>query len=112
MAVIYPHFLQTILAGHDRMESGIAYPFFDSACACYEALRAVRLDGLETVRAIEKYGLTEYGYRKCLAAFNRSGVAGLIGLESGQLTEELSVEAERMVFVLKAARPWIPTAKM
>ncbi|MBW2615651.1 MAG: transposase [Deltaproteobacteria bacterium] len=112
MAVIYPHFLQAILAVHDRMESGIAYPFFDSACACYEALRAVRLDGLETVRAIEKYGLTEYWYRKCLAAFNRSGVAGLIGLESGQLTEELSVEAERMVFVLKAARPWIPATKM
>ena len=87
MAVIYPHFLQTILAVNDRMGSGIAYPFFDSACACYEALRAVRLGGLELVRAIEKYGLTEYGYRKGLAAFNRSGVAGLIGLESGWLTE-------------------------
>ncbi|KKK78598.1 hypothetical protein LCGC14_2841970, partial [marine sediment metagenome] len=33
-------------------------------------------------------------------------------LESGQLTEKLSVEAERMVFVLKAARPWIPATKM
>jgi len=88
MAVIYPHFLQTILAVHDRMHSGMSYPFFDSACACYEALRAVRLEGLEMARAIEKYGLTEYGYRKALAAFNSSGVAGLIGLESGLLTEE------------------------
>ncbi len=54
MAVIYPHFLQSILTVHDRMESGIAYPFFDSACACYEALRAVRVDGLETLRTIGK----------------------------------------------------------
>ena len=112
MAVIYPHFLSTILAAHYRIHSGMAYPFFDPACARYEAMRAVRLEGLETIRAIDKYGLSEYGYRKALLAFSRSGVAGLIGLESECLTEELSSEAERMVFVLKEARPWIPATKM
>ncbi len=101
MAVIYPHFLSTILAVHERIRSGVAYPFFDSACARYEALRAVQLEGLEASRAIEKYGLTDYGYRKALNAFTAGGVAGLIGLDSERLTEELSVEAERMVFVLK-----------
>ena len=112
MAVIYPHFLRTILAVHDRIRSGVAYPFFDCACAHYEALRAVQLEGWEAPRAIEKYGLTEYGYRKALSAFTSGGVAGLIGLDSQRLIEELSVESERMVFVLKEARPWIPATKM
>jgi len=31
----------------------------------------------------------------------------LIGIESQQLTEDLPLEVERMVFVLKKARPWI-----
>ena len=112
MAIIYPHFLRTILAVHDRSRTGVAYPFFDPACTHYEALRAVQLDGWEVSHAIEEYGLTEYGYRKALAAFTTAGVAGLIGLDSQRLTEELSVEAERMVFVLKEARPWIPATKM
>ena len=112
MAVIYPHFLRSILAVHDRARAGVAYPFFDPACAHYEALRAVQLDGWEVSHAIEKYGLTDYGYRKALGAFATAGVAGLIGLDSQRLTEELSVEAERMVFVLKQARPWIPATKM
>ena len=112
MAVIYSHFLRTILAVHERIHSGIAYPYFDSACARYEALRAVRLEGMAPAGVIDTYGLTEYGYRKALAAFNTSGVAGLIGLDSERLTEELSVELERMVFVLKHARPWIPATKM
>ncbi len=72
----------------------------------------MQLEGWETSRAIEKHGLTEYGHRKALSAFTAGGVAGLIGLDSERLTEELSVEAERMVFVLKEARPWIPATKM
>ena len=112
MAVIYPHFLSTTLDAHDRIQTGIAYPFFDPACVRYEALRSVQLEGLEMATAIENYGLSEYGYRKALSAFSHYGVAGLIGLDSDRLTEELSVAAERMVFVFKEARPWIPATKM
>ena len=112
MAVIYPRFLRNILAVHDRIHSGAAYPYFDSACVYYEALRAVQLEGLATSGTIDTYRLTEYGYRKALAAFNTSGVAGLIGLDSERLIEELPVKLERMVFVLKQARPWIPATKM
>ena len=32
MAVIYPHFLQTILGVHENLLNQIPYPFFDSAC--------------------------------------------------------------------------------
>ena len=45
-------------------------------------------------------------------AFGSFGVAGLIGLGSKQLREDLPVEVERKVYVLKAARPWIPATKM
>ena len=112
MAVICSHLLKTILAVHDRIHGGMVYPYFDPACAYYEALRAVRLEGMTATGIIDNYGLTEYGYRKALAAFNTNGVAGLIGLDSERLTEQLPVELERMVFVLKQARPWIPATKM
>ena len=36
----------------------------------------------------------------------------MVGIESQQLTEDLPLEVERMVFVLKKARPWIPATKM
>ncbi len=61
---------------------------------------------------IEKFGLTDYAYNKAYQAFFKSGTIGLIGLDSLQLIEELPVEIERRVFVLKATRAWIPATKM
>jgi hypothetical protein len=112
MAIIYPHFLQSILDIHDNIHNNISYPFFDSACICYEALRSVYVESKDMQTAIKDYGLTEYAWRKSLSAFRQYGVAGLIGLESKRIIEDLSVEAERMVFVLKKARPWLPATKM
>ncbi len=112
MAVISSHFLRTVLAVHDNLRSGTPYPFFDPACIRYEALRSVLFDGAGPDAPATLYGLTEYAYRKSLKAFRRHGTAGLIGLGSKRLTEELPVEAERMVYVLKTARPWIPATKM
>jgi hypothetical protein len=56
--------------------------------------------------------LTEYAYRKTLSAFQQYGTAALIGIDSQQLTEPFPLEVERMVFVLKKARAWIPATKM
>jgi hypothetical protein len=112
MAVIYPHFLRTILEVHDNLHNQIPYPFFDSACIRYEALRSVMVEGSSIQTVIEKYGLTEYTYRKSFSAFQNYGTPGLIGIDSQQLTEQLSVEVERMAFVLKKARAWIPATKM
>jgi len=112
MAVIYPHFLQTTLDVHENLQNQIPYPFFDNACIRYEALRCALVDGAIMQTVIENYGLTEYAYRKSLSAFHQYGTAGLIGLDSQQLTEDLPLEVERMVFVLKKARPWIPATKM
>ena len=112
MAVIYPHFLQSILNVHENLGNQIPYPFFDNACIRYEALRSVLLDGSTIQTVIEKYGLTEYVYRKSLSAFQQYGTAGLIGIDSQQLTEDLPLVVERMIFVLKKARPWIPATKM
>jgi hypothetical protein len=112
MAVIYPHFLQSILKVHENLHHNIAYPFFDPACIYYEALRSVSVDGDGIQSVIQKYGLTEYTYRKSSLAFQQYGTAGLIGLDSHQVIEDLPVEVERMVFVLKKARPWIPATKM
>ena len=112
MAVIYPHLLHSILQVHQNLLGDIPYPFFDPACLRYEALRSVAIEHTELKPALQHYGLTEYAYRKSLAAFQQHGVAGLIGLESVKLVEQLPVEAERMVFVLKQARPWIPATKM
>ncbi|MGA1825086.1 MAG: hypothetical protein ACMUIP_10540 [bacterium] len=108
MAVIYPHFLQSILKVHENLHNNIAYPFFDPACVYYEALRSVTVDGARLQSVIEKYGLTDYTYRKSLLAFQRYGSVGLIGLDSHQVTEDLPIEVERKIFVLKKARPWIP----
>ena len=112
MAIIYPYFLQTILKVHENLQNKIPYPFFDSACVRYEALRTVLVEGGNIQTVLEKLGLTEYGYRKCISAFQKYGTAGLIGLDSYQLTETIPVEVERMVFVLKKARLWIPATKM
>ncbi len=112
MATIYPYFLVSILRVHDALQQSVGYPFFDPACRCYEALRAVHREHLPIEAALDRYGLTEYGYRKGLQAFFRVGCAGLIGLDSRQLLEPLPVEVERKVFVLKSARPWIPATKM
>lgn len=112
MAVIYPHFLQSILKVHENLHNNIAYPFFDPACVYYEALRSVTVDGARLQSVIEKYGLTDYTYRKSLLAFQRYGSVGLIGLDSHQVTEDLPIEVERKIFVLKKARPWIPATKM
>jgi hypothetical protein len=112
MAVIYPHFLRTILEVHDNIQNQMPYPFFDLACIRYEALRSVMLDGTNVQKTIDQYGLTEYAYRKCFSAFQEYGTAGLIGLDSYQLTEDLSLDVERMIFVLKKCRPWIPATKM
>jgi hypothetical protein len=112
MAVIYPYFLRSILNVHENIHNKIPYPFFDNACIHYEALRSVLVDGNNIQTVIDQFALTEYAYRKSLAAFHRFGTAGLIGLDSKQLTEHLPIEVERKVFVLKKARAWIPATKM
>ncbi len=112
MAVIYPRFLQTTLKVYEHLQQNIPYPFFDSSCIRYEALRSCLLDKNPIQAVIQKYGLSEYEYRRNLVAFQRFGVAGLIGLNSKQLIEEIPLEVERMVFVLKKARSWIPATKM
>jgi len=112
MAVIYPRFLQVILNVHENIQNQIPYPFFDNACIRYEALRSVLVDGTNIQTIIDKSGLTEYAYRKSYSAFHQYGIPGLIGIDSKQLTEDLPIEVERMVFVLKKARPWIPATKM
>lgn len=112
MAIIYPHFLRTILDIHEKISNQIPYPFFDQACIRYEALRDHWTDSGSMEKVTQKYGLTEYEFRKSLSAFQRCGTAGLIGLDSKQLTEELATVVERKVFVLKNARRWIPATKM
>jgi hypothetical protein len=112
MAVIYPHFLKSLIDVHINIQNQIPYPFFDNACIYYEALRTVHADGKNIQMSLQKYGLTEYAYQKKYTAFQKHGVAGLIGDDSKQLTEKLPVKSERMIFVLKKARPWIPATKM
>ena len=89
MAVIYPRFLQAILNVHENIHNQIPYPFFDNACIRYEALRSVLVDGTNIQTIIDKYALTEYAYRKSYSAFHQYGTAGLIGIDSKQLTEDL-----------------------
>ena len=112
MAIIHPHFLRSILDINEKISNHIPYPFFDPACTRYEALRAYWIDCDTIEKVTQKYGLTEYEFRKSLSAFKQRGTAGLIGLASKQLTEELAIEVQRKVFVLKNARPWIPATKM
>lgn len=100
MAVIYPYFLRSILNVHNNIQDQISYPFFDPACKRYEALRSVFVDGLNYRQAMDKFGLTEYGYAKSQEAFQVYGVVGLIGLDSKHFTEDFPNEVERMVFVL------------
>ena len=112
MAIIYPHFLKTIISVHDSLGQNIPYPFFDMACVRYEALRAVSHEKKDPETVLAKFGLTEYEFRKSRSAFRKHGTAGLVGVDSKKLVEAFPTEAERMVFVLKSARPWIPATKM
>ena len=112
MAIIYPHFLRKITSVHDNLGQDIPYPFFDPACVRYEVLRAVLHQKEEPKIAIAKFGITEYEFRKSRFEFLRHGTAGLIGTDSKKILEDFPAEAERMVFVLKSARPWIPATKM
>lgn len=112
MAIIFPHFLRTIISVHDNLNQNIPYPFFDPACVRYEALRAVSYDMEYPETVISKFGITEYEFRKSRSAFFRHGTAGLVGLDSKKIIEDFPTEVERMIFVLKSARPWIPATKM
>lgn len=112
MSVIYPFFLSEILQVHQNISEQIAYPFFDPACIKYEALRAVAVDNLNTNSAINKFGISEHEYKKARQSFYKNGTYGLIGNNAKQLTEPLDVEIERMVYVLKKARPEFPATKM
>jgi len=112
MAVIYNQFLRGILTTHDLLTANIAYPFFDLTCRQYEAIRAALVEKNNLDNVFEKFGITEYQYRKALAAFREGGVAGLIVNSFPKLTEPFDLEAERMIYVLKAARPDIPATKM
>lgn len=112
MAIIYNPFLRDILNTHDLLNHNTKYPFFDPACRRYEAIRAALNDKKPLVSVFEKFGITEYQYRLALAAFREGGVHRLIGLSFPKLTEPIDKKAERMVFVLKNARPWLPATKM
>lgn len=112
MAVIFNQFLREILNTHETIYQNTAYPFFDRACRYYEAIRAVFVDQANLTNVFEKFGITEYQYRKALTAFRDGGTVKLIGIAYPQLTEPLDSVAERMVYVLKKARPSIPATKM
>lgn len=112
MTVIYSPFLREILNTHDLLAQNTSYPFFDPACRRYEAIRSALVDRKPLSSIFETLGITEYQYRQALAAFRKGGVTSLIGTSLPQLTEPLDIETERMVYVLKKARPWIPATKM
>lgn len=112
MAVIYNPFLRDILNTHDAINNNVAYPFFDPACRYYEAIRAVFVNKMKLSAVYEKFGITEYQYRKALSSFFNGGVAQLIGIAFPQFIEPFDLETERMVYVLKKARSSIPATKM
>ena len=112
MAVICNPFLRKILDTHEAIHHNTLYPFFDQACRYYEAIRAVLVNQTNLSAVFEKFGITEYQYRKALASFRNGGVAKLIGIAYPRLTEPFDMEAERMIYVLKKARPSIPATKM
>jgi hypothetical protein len=112
MAVIISGFLHHLLNVHDNIKDQMSYPFFDTSCVYYEALRSVMVDKEDKNAVLEKYGLTEYGFRKSIVAFQRYGLAGLITLGFKQITEEFPIDIERMIVVLKHARCFIPATKM
>ena len=76
MTIIFNPFLREILKTHELLINNVAYPFFDSACRQYEAIRAGMVDKNPLSEVFEKYGLTEYHYRKALTAFRKGGVNG------------------------------------
>ncbi|MFZ7111911.1 MAG: hypothetical protein ACOWYE_09535, partial [Desulfatiglandales bacterium] len=112
MAIIYGSFLREIIDTYNLLSQNTPYPFFDPACRRYEAIRAAWVDRKTLSSVFEIFGITEYQYRQALSAFRNGGPANLIGLSFPNLTEPLDLEAERMIYVLKKARPWIPATKM
>ena len=112
MAVIYSSFLREIINTHNLLAQNAAYPFFDPACLRYEAIRSAWVDQKPLSQIFDSLGITEYQYRQALGAFRKGGVANLIGLSVPKLIEPLPTEAERMIYVLKKARPSIPATKM
>lgn len=112
MAAICTPFLREILNTCNLLSQNTSYPFFDPACRRYEALRAAWVDRKSLSTVFETFGMTEYKYRQALAAFRKGRTAGLIGLSFPKLVEPLDPEAERMIYLLKTARPWIPATKM
>lgn len=112
MPIISSRLLSDILNVHENLQNKLEYPYFDPACVRYEALRRVTIDRVVVDRTLDKFGLTNYEYRKSLSAFKKYGVAGLIGINAQQLLEPFSLKSERMVFVMKMARPNLPATKM
>ena len=99
-------------SGESRVSQGMQYPFFDPACRKYEAIRAVEVDGLSVEEAFGRFGLTLYEWRRSRVRFAVHGLSGLIGLKFDALVEPLALEIERMVFVIRQARPTFPATKM
>ena len=112
MPIISTKFLIHVIEIHENIQNNINYPFFDPACVRYEALRCVFIDGESIDNASEKFGLSNYEFRKAKIAFNNHGVAGLIGININELIESFPLQTERMVFVLKMARKNFPATKM
>ena len=112
MAIIYNPFLQKILSIHDNITGNTGYPFFDPACQLYEALRAVMIDQKPLSSVLDKFAISNYQYKQAASVFKKGGVLCLIGLAFDELVRPFPNDAERMIFVLKKARPWIPATKM
>jgi len=112
VANIYNPFLQTIFNVHDSISENTSYPFFDPACRLYEALREVMIDQKPLASVLDKFAISNYQYKQATSAFKKGGVVSLIGLAYDQLVNPFPSDAERMIFVLKKARPWIPATKM
>ena len=112
MAIICNPFLQKILSIHDNITGNTGYPFFDPACQLYEALRAVMIDQKPLSSVLDKFAISNYQYKQAASVFKKGGVLCLIGLAFDELVRPFPNDAERMIFVLKKARPWIPATKM
>jgi hypothetical protein len=112
MAIIHNPFLRDLLDVHDKLRHNVEYPFFDPACVYYEAVRAELINGIPQAEILSKYGLTMYQFKKALSVFYSKGVTGLLGLRYEDVVEPFDLEVERVVYVLKNARPWIPATKM
>jgi hypothetical protein len=112
VAIIYNPFLQKILSVHDNISENSVYPFFDPTCRLYEALREVMIDQKPLISVLDKFAISNYQYKQANSAFKKGGVVSLIGLAFDELIKPFPSDAERMIFVLKKARPWIPATKM